>query len=238
MLVNQMEVAKAKLDKVLSETMESKGKLLPLNLQFFAGEDGGDDGSGDDSGEGNDDGSEDKEGSTEGGSDTSKTESKTFSQDDVNKIATKEARKATEKLLKQLGVQDFKSAKDGLAKFKELTDSQKSDVEKAIEKAKALEGEKGQLSSQVSTLSAQVAAMKADVNPDSLDDVIVLANNLTSDDVTVDDAIKQVLKKYPHFKRTADTEGTTKKPKFSEGEHKKDDKVTDVEQWASAFKFQ
>ena len=40
----------------------------------------------------------------------------TFTQEQVNGIASKEAKKAQEKLLRDLGVEDFESAKDGLAK--------------------------------------------------------------------------------------------------------------------------
>lgn len=163
---------------------------------------------------------------------------KTFSQEDVNNIAAKEAKKATEKLLKQLGVTDFESAKDGLTKFKEMTEAQKTDAQKALDRAKELETTNGDLSNQVGTLTAQLAAMKAGVKSDSLDDVIVLAKNLVTEDVTIDDAIKNVLTKYPHFGSVQEeTKDETKPPKFTGGEHKKDDKQTDAELWASAFKF-
>lgn len=62
-----------------------------------------------------------------------KTEEKTFTQEDVNNLVAKESKKAMEKLLKDLGVEDMKSAKEGLKKFKEIQDAQKSDYEKALE---------------------------------------------------------------------------------------------------------
>ena len=64
---------------------------------------------------------------------TTKTEENTFTQEDVNNIVAKETKKAVEKLLKDLGVEDVKSAKEGLSKFKEIQDSQKSDYDKALE---------------------------------------------------------------------------------------------------------
>lgn len=161
---------------------------------------------------------------------------KTFTQDDVNAIAAREAKKAQEKLLKQLGVKDFKTAKEGLEKFKEIQDSQMTEAEKQKATLKLLKDQNSTYEGQVKTMSAQLAAMKADVNPDSLDDVIVLANNLVNDETTIDDAIKSVLKKYPHFKRTQDAQDK-KKPKFSDGEHKKDDKQSEEEKWLAAFKF-
>lgn len=48
-------------------------------------------------------------------------------------------------------------------------------------------------------LKSQVAALKAEVQPKSVDDVIVLAERLISDEVDIDQAIGQVVEKYPHF---------------------------------------
>lgn len=237
----------------MQETLEEvkKAKLpLKLDLQFFAegGEGGGTgeggsgagEGAGTGSGEGNA-GGEGEEGSKGGSGESSKGKDKSFTQDDVNAIAAKEAKKATEKLLKQLGVTDFKTAKDGLEKFKEITDAQKTDAQKAIEKAQSLEGTNTDLAKQLNTLNAQLAALKADVNPDSLSDVIVLANNLVSDDVTIDDAIQQVIKKYPNFKRAAgnaaNNAGDKKAPQFTNGQNKSDNKPTEQEAWANAFNY-
>jgi hypothetical protein len=201
---------------------------------------GAGEGSGDGS-EGDGDGSkgESNEGDKGASGDSSKAKSKTFTQDDVNAIAAKENKKAIEKIMKQLGVSDFKTAKEGLDKFKEIQDAQKTDAQKAIDKAKDLETTNTDLSKKVGLLNSQLAAMKADVNPDSLEDVIVLANALVTDDVTIDDAITKVLKKYPHFKRTgsASNEGDVKPPKFTDGSHKQDVKPSEADQWASAFKF-
>lgn len=236
-------------EKEILEQVKAKKFLLSLDIQQFADGDGGDAGSGDagaDSGNnnGDDQGSTntDSNKSSDDSSSSSKKQDKSFSQEDVNNLVAREAKKATEKLLKQLGVTDFKSAKDGLDKFKEIQESQKTDAQKAAERAKELEGTNQALTSQVSTLGAQLAALKADVNPDSLDDVIVLANNLVSDEKTIDDAIQEVLKKYPNFKRSATQQQKSddgkKPPKFTDGNHdSKDGKQTEVDQWMSAFKF-
>ena len=70
---------------------------------------------------------------TEPVAETTKTEEKTFTQEDVNNLVAKESKKAMEKLLRELGVEDMKSAKEGLKKFKEIQDAQKSDYDKALE---------------------------------------------------------------------------------------------------------
>lgn len=240
--------------KSLEETMDKKKSFFTPKgfLQFFADEGGtgeGSGGSGEGAGEGSGGGEGSGEGETggtggegnKGGSgDSGSGKSKSFTQDDVNAIAAKEAKKATEKILKQLGVTDFKTAKDGLDKFKEIQESQKTDAQKALEKAQALEGTNTDLTNQVTLLNAQLAALKADVNPDSLSDVIVLANNLVSDDKTIDDAIKEVLTKYPHFKKDAagSNAGDGKKPpKFTEGKHEGGTKPNEQDSWNNAFNF-
>lgn len=221
-----------------------KDLLLNLDLQFFAGE----------GGEGGAEGGAPEGGTPpatpptdpatppatppaepEGGADKDKADDKGFTQDDVNAIAAREAKKAQEALLKKLGIEDFDNAKEGMQKFKEWQDSQKTEAQKqaeAFEKAQEeLNGYKGT----VSELKAEIAALKNDVNPDSLKDVITLANNLVSEDVTIDDAMKQVIEKYPHFKKAqAEDEGDRKKPKFTNG-GAGSDKPTELDQWLNAF---
>src|SRR5699024_11482394 len=71
---------------------------------------------------------------------------KTFTQEDVNNIATKEARKAQEKVFKELGIEDFENAKEGFQKFQEWQESQKTEAQKQAEQLETLEKEKGTLS--------------------------------------------------------------------------------------------
>src|SRR5690606_12781680 len=160
-------------------------------------------------------------------------------QDDVNAIAAKEAKKAQEQLFKKLGVKDFTSVKDALTKYNEILESQKTDAQKLEERANTLEQTNADLTNQVNMLTAQLAGMKAGVNPDSLDDVIVLANKLVNDETTMDDAISKVLEKYPQFKLVQEEpkQQQEKKPKFSQGEHKKDDKMSPNDVWAQAFNW-
>lgn len=159
---------------------------------------------------------------------------KTFSQEDVNNIATKEARKAQEKLFKELGIEDFDNAKEGMKQFKEWQDAQKTEAEKQTEKLTNLEKSHADVQSENQTLKAQVSAVKAGVNADSVEDVVTLAKNLVSDDVDMDAAIKKVMEKYPHF-AGENQEQEEGKPSFSTGKHSKKP-TTDAEQWLNAFK--
>lgn len=218
-----------------------KKNFLPLNLQYFSEDPNGGQGGNDDTPPGDDNppGDDEPPADDKGDNppaDDKKKKSKDFTQDDVSAIAAREARKAEEKLLKKLGVKDFKSAKDGLDAFTKMQNDQKTDAQKLADRATQLEADYNAATGQVKTLSAQLAAFKAGVKADSLDDVIVLADKLVTDDVTIDDAIGQVLKKYPQFKNEVVKE--TKKPKFTDGDHKTgDDKPSDKDKWSQAFKW-
>src|SRR5690625_3288977 len=92
-----------------------------------------------------------------------KVEERVFKQEDVNNIVAKESKKATEKLLKELGIDDFENAKDGLAKFKEWQESQKTEAEKQQELLENLTSEKESLSKENNSLKAQLSALKQGV---------------------------------------------------------------------------
>lgn len=205
--------------------VEGKRGIIPLNLQLFA--DGGGDGNnpGGDGGnpEGGGDGSGGGNGgcNPEGGNDNNpggdgggEGAEKTFTQTDVNNIAAREAKKAQEKLLKQLGIDDFDGAKEGLKKFREWQESQKSEAEKQADRIKQLESDYEKAIEQNKTYMAQVTAMKAGVAPDSVEDVVTLAKSLLSDDVDMEAAISKVVEKYPHFKGDKSGQAT-----FSAGNH-------------------
>lgn len=204
-----------------------KNRFLPLDLQFFASEEGGQTGD------------QQPEQQPAGGEQTQQQEQqpeKTFTQEDVNNLIAKESKKAQEKLLKQLGIDDFKNAKEGLQKFREWQESQKTEAEKQAERLQALEQEKGTLAEENATLKAQLSALKAGVNADSVEDVVVLAKNLVNDDVNMDAAIQKVLEKYPHFKgQTQQQEQQEPKPSFTTGQHQKQ-QPSELEKWLAAFK--
>lgn len=163
--------------------------------------------------------------------------SKTFTQDDVNAIATKQARAAQEKMLKQLGIEDFDNAKEGMKKFHEWQESQKTEAEKQAEVLKEFETKTGTLSSENATLKAQLSALKAGVKAESADDVVALAERLVNDDTDIDAAIASVIEKYPHFSQATQEEPPAgeSKPQFSSGQHQKQE-VTEKDKWMEAFK--
>ena len=203
------------LNKTVDQATQNLEGLLRLNLQYFA-----EGGEGEGAGEGGQAGTGNEGGEGQGQGEGSGQENKTFNQEDVNNIVAKETKKVKEKLLKQLGIDDFENAKEGMAKFKEWQESQKTEQEKQQEMLDSLSKEKEALSSENNFLKAQLSALKQGVNADSVEDVVALAERLVNDETTIDDAIKQVVEKYPHFADSAE-EKQQDKPTFSTGQHQK-----------------
>lgn len=114
-------------------------------------------------------------------------EDKAFTQDDLNRVGTKEHSKGYNKAVKDLGFDDVESAKDALKAFKEWKESQKSESEKQTEILNAKDKELEEARANNKALNAKLAAMSLGVNAES-----------------IDDAIKTVLGKYPHFGQTKD----------------------------------
>src|SRR5690554_4972999 len=192
-------------------------KFLPLNLQFFA--EGGE--SGDQTPANEQSGGQEQ--TNETGTAPEKAEEKIFKQEDVNNIVAREVKKTQEKLLKELGIDDFENAKEGLQKFREWQESQKTEQEKLQETLQKTQTDNEALANENANLKAQLAALKQGVKADSLEDVIALAERLVNDETTIDDAIKQVIEKYPNFAENVSEEEQEQKPKFTTGQHSKGD---------------
>lgn len=165
-----------------------------------------------------------------------------FTQEDVNNIVARETKKVQEKILKQLGVEDFNTAKEGIEKFREWQESQKTEQERQQEQLNKLKQDYESVVAEKEKLVAQVSAMKAGVRADSVEDVVVLANALVNDEVTIDEAIKQVVTKYPHFlaqqqqqQEEEQQQSGREKPKFSSGQHQKVPE-SEIDKWLEAFK--
>lgn len=164
-------------------------------------------------------GTDNAENHSEGGTDNAVRESeniveKTFTQNDVNNLVARESKSAQEKLLKDLGIEDFENAKDGLKKFQEWQESQKTEAEK---QAEALEKASTQLTDKealIGRLEAEKQALIQGVNAESIDDVILLAQAKVNEETTIEKAIEAVITQYPHFKNVTEEDNVERKPKF------------------------
>lgn len=193
-----------------------------LNVQpFFSADDGGGSGAGGSEGNQGSNVNPGGEGTNTGGTgDETPGEDKSFTQEDVNNVVTKEVRAAQEKLYKDLGIEDFENAKEGYQKFLEWQESQKTDAEKQAEAFTNLEKSHADVQAENENLKAQISAVKAGVKAESVEDVVALAERQVSEDVSMDDAIKQVIEKYPHFAAAEESkEDEEGKPSFSTGKH-------------------
>jgi len=120
---------------------------------------------------------------------------KTFSQDDVNNLIAKESKKATEKLLKELGIEDTTNAKAALKAYKDAEEAKKTESEKLQEAIKA-EQTKATTAEQRATLAeAKLEAIQSGVPKEKAEQVVKLA--MTYDGETVKDKISAMLKDYP-----------------------------------------
>lgn len=166
--------------------MNMKKKYQPLNLQFFA--EGGDGDNGDDSGDEGDD--QDDDDSDEGGDDDDQEEKK-FTQKDIDK-AVKDRLKRERKKWKEKQQKKEKPDGKGKAGDDDKDESEDSKARKAAE-------------SRASKAEAKVACYEAGVAKESVDDVTALARAYmeADEDLDLEDAIEEVVKKYPHFKKSS-----------------------------------
>lgn len=121
---------------------------------------------------------------------TQATEEKTFTQADVDKmIKDRLAREKKNQL-----------SKDELEAYKAWKESQKTEEEKKNEALTNAEKARIAAEEKAAALEAKVTALSKGVKSDSVDDVVILAKAMVTDEVTIEQAIDKVLEKYPSFK--------------------------------------
>ena len=166
-----------------------KDTLKGIGLQFFAeGGEGGAGGTGSEGGNGGNPNPEDGA----GGQGTGGKPGTTFTQEDVNRLLKKERESAQKNLLKELGVEDAKSAKEGLAAYKKIVDKDKTDAQKAQEDLAAETKAKTEAEKRALLAEAKVEVLSAGCKPEYLDDVITLALTRVSDNKDLAAVVKEM----------------------------------------------
>lgn len=129
---------------------------------------------------------------TETNSDTKETtqEEKTFTQADVDKLI--QERIAREKK-NQLSKEELKA-------YNEWKESQKTEEEKKNEALTNAEKARLAAEEKATALEAKVTCLSKGVITTSVDDVVILAKAMVTDEITIEQAIDKVLEKYPSFK--------------------------------------
>lgn len=169
--------------------MNMKKKFWSMDLQLFAG-DGGDGADGSEGEDGSDGEDDDPDADPEGDD----TEEKKFTQKDVDDAVKKRLAREKRKWQREQQKKASGDGADGRAKAGD------DDEEKDNEKLKAAE-------SRAIKAETRAACFEAGVDKDAIDDVTALAHAYmeADEDLDLEDAIEKVVKKYPHFKKGADS---------------------------------
>ena len=100
---------------------------------------------------------------------------KTFTQADVNRMMAAEKESGRKSILKELGITDVATAKEGLKKYQEYLDTQKSELQKAQEGQAQLQSNYDKALKEANHAKNCMAAMKLGANPDSVEELTILA---------------------------------------------------------------
>ena len=192
------------------KNMNMKKRYWTMNLQVFAG-DGGDDDPGDEGGDDDDDSDDDDE---------PEENEKKFSQKDVDdavkKRLAREKRKWQREQQKKAGKKPNGKVKTGESSEKEDDDTETQELRDKAAKADEME--------------MKWTCLEHDVDKACVDDVLALArvHMAKDEDMDIEDAIDEVLKKYPQFK-AGSSEVLKKYPQFKESSKDKDEEDDEEE---------
>lgn len=193
-----------------------------MNLQVFAGDGEGDD-PGDESGDDDDDPGDDDDDSDD---DDQEENEKKFSQKDVDDAVKKRLAREKRKWQKD---QQKKAGKKPNGKVKTGEDSNKDDdVETQELRDKAAKADE---------MEMKWTCLEHDVDKSCVDDVLALArvHMAKDEDMDIEDAIDEVLKKYPQFKESSkekdeeEDEGETKNRSWGQRQNGRRKKTSGVE---------
>ena len=122
--------------------------------------------------------------------DTTQQEEKTFTQADVDNLL----KERVARLKKE------QPSKEDLEAFNTWKESQKTEEEKKNEALTNAEKARLAAEEKATALEAKVTCLYKGVNSTSVDDVVVLAKAMVTEELTMEQAIDKVLGKYPSFK--------------------------------------
>lgn len=137
--------------------------------------------------------------------------SKSYTQEQLNTMLANEKRTARQAILKELGfeVSNPKEYKATVKGIKAQLDAGKTQAQLDAEARATAETEKAEAEAKANMLEMKVAALAAGVNPQYLDDVIILAQAKVNDTTTVDKVITELKNKYTtFFEESSTTSGT------------------------------
>ena len=202
------------------KNMNMKERYWTMNLQLFAG-DGGDDDLGDEGGKDDDDDPGDDDDDSD--DDEPEENEKKFSQKDVDDAVKKRLAREKRKWQRE---QQKKDGKKPNGKVKTGEDSNKDDDAETQElRDKAAKADE---------MEMKWTCLEHDVDKSCVDDVLALArvHMAKNEDMDIEDAIDEVLKKYPQFKESSkedDDEEETKSKSWGQRQNGRRQKTSGVE---------
>lgn len=136
---------------------------------------------------------------------------KTYTQEQLNNMMANEKRTARQAILKELGfdIKDDKNFKNTLKSIKETLNAGKTQAQLDSEAKVAAETARDEAESKAVKLEMKVAALTAGVNPEYLDDIIVLAQSKVSETTSVETVMEEFKTKYPTFFLGSSTDSGT-----------------------------
>lgn len=164
-------------------------KMLRIPMQFFA----------EPTGTEGDTGSQGAEGTNPGDQNQSQNSGATFSQADLNRIGAQEKANGKKSILKELGFEDEKSAKEAITKYNEWIASQKTEAEKQQEKLNAATSAQTAAEARAVLAENKLEILKAGGNAASVDDIMAMVSVRVNDKTDFKAALEDVKKAYPNF---------------------------------------
>lgn len=119
---------------------------------------------------------------------------KTFTQSEVNRMMKGEKEKGRAAILKELGVKDFKTAKEGLDKYRASVEESKTDLQKATDAVAQANTEKAEAESRAVFAETCVTAIQAGVSSEYVKDFVAIALQKASaeEEADMDDIISSM----------------------------------------------
>ena len=120
---------------------------------------------------------------------------KTFTQEELNNIISERLQKERSSWIKELGVDDVKSAKEALKKLKEIEDANKSEAEK-------LKAELDEMKNNYSKAETKNLLILNNVNPEKIERALKIVNAY---DGELSEKVSSFIAENPEFLKQAET---------------------------------
>lgn len=133
------------------------------------------------------------------------SQAQTFTQADLNRIGAQEKAAGKNSILKALGFEDEKSAKDAITAYNTWKASQQTEAEKTQEKLTAATNAQSAAEARAALAENKLEIMKAGGNASSVDDIMAMVSVRVNDKTDFKAALEDVKKSYPNFFGSSDS---------------------------------